>query len=218
MEFSRQENWSALLFPFPRDLPHSGIEPRYPTSQADSLPPEPAGKPLKGDVYLFRYSFISLSNILFCTLQCTRIALLLLNLFLNILLFLMLLWIKLFIFIFGFSIFENHLLFVSGYLLFEFWRLSTNLISKPLMRNNWHLAAGEGRPSLAGTLRPGRLGSSDNIRIPPGNIDSIYVWYLWDELIFLWDELMNWSYGTKEEVLSLVTWLLNDWRGQARKQ
>ena len=87
MEFSRQENWSALLFPFPRDLPHSGIEPRYPTSQADSLPPEPAGKPLKGDVYLFRYSFISLSNILFCTLQCTRIALLLLNLFLNILFF-----------------------------------------------------------------------------------------------------------------------------------
>ena len=101
MEFSRQENWSGLPFPFLRDLPHPKIETRSPTSQADSLPPELAGKPLKGDVYLFRYSFISLSNILFCTLQCTRTALLLLNFFLNILLILMLLWIKLFIFIFG---------------------------------------------------------------------------------------------------------------------
>ena len=27
MGFSRQEYWSGLLFPFPRDLPNSGIEP-----------------------------------------------------------------------------------------------------------------------------------------------------------------------------------------------
>ena len=27
MEFSRQEYWSGLLFPPPRDLPSSGIEP-----------------------------------------------------------------------------------------------------------------------------------------------------------------------------------------------
>ena len=26
MEFSRQEYWSGLPFPFPRDLPHSGIK------------------------------------------------------------------------------------------------------------------------------------------------------------------------------------------------
>ena len=30
------------------NLPHPGIEPRYPTLQADSLPPEPPGKPNAG--------------------------------------------------------------------------------------------------------------------------------------------------------------------------
>ena len=29
----------------PGDLPNPGIEPRSPTLQADSLPPEPPGKP-----------------------------------------------------------------------------------------------------------------------------------------------------------------------------
>ena len=34
--------------PFSReDLPNPGIEPRSPTLQADSLPPEPQGKPAK---------------------------------------------------------------------------------------------------------------------------------------------------------------------------
>ena len=45
MEFSRQEYWSGLLFPSPGDLPDPGIEPRSPTSEADSLPSEPPGKP-----------------------------------------------------------------------------------------------------------------------------------------------------------------------------
>ena len=45
MEFSRLEYWSWLPFPFPRDLPNPGIEPRSPTLQADSLPSEPPGKP-----------------------------------------------------------------------------------------------------------------------------------------------------------------------------
>ena len=45
MGFSRQENWSGLPCPPPRDLPNSGIEPRSPALQADSLPPEPPGKP-----------------------------------------------------------------------------------------------------------------------------------------------------------------------------
>ena len=35
--------WVAI--PFPRDLPDLGIKPRSPALQADSLPPEPPGKP-----------------------------------------------------------------------------------------------------------------------------------------------------------------------------
>ena len=35
MEFSRQEYWSGLLFPSPGDPPDPGIEPGYPTLQAD---------------------------------------------------------------------------------------------------------------------------------------------------------------------------------------
>ena len=54
MGFSRKEYWSRLPFSFSGDLP-TGIEPASPVSpalQADSLPPEPPGKP---------YSFLSLS-------------------------------------------------------------------------------------------------------------------------------------------------------------
>ena len=40
MGFSRQEYWSGLPFLSPGDLPNPGIEPRYPESQADSLPTE----------------------------------------------------------------------------------------------------------------------------------------------------------------------------------
>ena len=39
--FSRQKYWSGLLFLSPEDLPDSGIEPRSPALQADSLPSEP---------------------------------------------------------------------------------------------------------------------------------------------------------------------------------
>ena len=45
MEFSRQEYWSGQPFPSPGDLPNSGIKPRSPTLQVDSLPAEPQGKP-----------------------------------------------------------------------------------------------------------------------------------------------------------------------------
>ena len=48
MEFSRQEYWNGLPILFPRDLPDPRIEPRSPALQADSLPSEPPGKPLKG--------------------------------------------------------------------------------------------------------------------------------------------------------------------------
>ena len=41
----RQENWSGLPFPPPRDLPNPGIEPGSPALQADSLPLESSGKP-----------------------------------------------------------------------------------------------------------------------------------------------------------------------------
>ena len=45
MGFSRQEYWSGLPFPSPGDLPHPGIKPRSPASQADALPSEPPGSP-----------------------------------------------------------------------------------------------------------------------------------------------------------------------------
>ena len=38
IEFSRAEYWSGYLFPSPGDLPNSGIEPRSPAMQANSLP------------------------------------------------------------------------------------------------------------------------------------------------------------------------------------
>ena len=41
MEFSRQEYWSGLPFPSPRDLPNSEIKPESPALQADALPSEP---------------------------------------------------------------------------------------------------------------------------------------------------------------------------------
>ena len=44
MGFSRQEYWSGLLFPSPRNLPNPGIEPRSLTLQTDALPSEPPGK------------------------------------------------------------------------------------------------------------------------------------------------------------------------------
>ena len=46
MGFSRQEYWGGLTFPSPGDCPNSGIEPRSPTFQVDSLPSETSRKPL----------------------------------------------------------------------------------------------------------------------------------------------------------------------------
>ena len=45
MEFSRQEYWSGLPCPFPRDLPNPGIKSGSLTLQADALPSEPPGQP-----------------------------------------------------------------------------------------------------------------------------------------------------------------------------
>ena len=46
--FPRQEYWNGLPFPSPGDLPDPGIKLMSlpsPALQADSLPPEPPGKP-----------------------------------------------------------------------------------------------------------------------------------------------------------------------------
>ena len=45
MEFSKQEYWSGLPFPFPGDLPNAWIKPGPPALQTDALPSEPPGKP-----------------------------------------------------------------------------------------------------------------------------------------------------------------------------
>ena len=50
---SRQECWSGLPFPAPGDLPNSGIEPRSPALQADSLLSELL------DVLLFQFTLTS---------------------------------------------------------------------------------------------------------------------------------------------------------------
>ena len=43
--FSRQEYWNGLPCSPSRDLPHLGIEPRFPVLQPDSFPSEPPRKP-----------------------------------------------------------------------------------------------------------------------------------------------------------------------------
>ena len=43
--FPREEYCSGLPFPSPGDLPNPGIEPWYPSLQADCLTSEPPGKP-----------------------------------------------------------------------------------------------------------------------------------------------------------------------------
>ena len=45
MEFSRQEYWSGMPFPFPGDFPDPGMEYWSPSLEANSLPSEPSGKP-----------------------------------------------------------------------------------------------------------------------------------------------------------------------------
>ena len=44
LEFSRQEYWSGLPFPPPRDLPDSGIEPKSPASVGRFFTAESLGK------------------------------------------------------------------------------------------------------------------------------------------------------------------------------
>ena len=46
--FSREECWSGLPFPSPGDLPNPEVEPRSPVLEANSLPSDPPGKPIRG--------------------------------------------------------------------------------------------------------------------------------------------------------------------------
>ena len=55
MEFSRQEYWSGLSFPFPGDLPDPGIKPGSPALQTDALLSKPSWKPLI--IFLEYHSF-----------------------------------------------------------------------------------------------------------------------------------------------------------------
>ena len=53
MEFSRQEYWSGLPFPFPGDLSDPGIKPGSPALQADSLPLSHWVSPLSPVIQLY---------------------------------------------------------------------------------------------------------------------------------------------------------------------
>ena len=72
MEFSRQEYWSGLPFPFPGDVPKPGIKPRSPVLRADFLLPVPPRKALKkilhkDNSYTFPWSEVkSLSHVRLC--------------------------------------------------------------------------------------------------------------------------------------------------------
>ena len=72
LEFSGQEYWSGLPFPFPGDLPGPGIEPASPVLQADSLLSEALGKPsdlrtchLRQCITLFRTLLLTLGMFLY---------------------------------------------------------------------------------------------------------------------------------------------------------
>ena len=58
MVFFRQEYWSGLSSPSPGDLPNSGIEPRSPALQVDSLASEPPGDlAIKGNKNLLQHGW-----------------------------------------------------------------------------------------------------------------------------------------------------------------
>ena len=60
MEFSKQEYWSGLPFPSPRDLPDPEVEPRSPTMQAVSLPSESPGKPICESISIYLSIYLSI--------------------------------------------------------------------------------------------------------------------------------------------------------------
>ena len=71
MGFSRQEYWSGLSCPPPWDLPNPEIQPSSPTLQADSLPPEPSGKPRRS-TWVNKTNLVSASSVQFQSLTSRR--------------------------------------------------------------------------------------------------------------------------------------------------
>ena len=69
--FPRQEYWSEWTFPSPGDLPDSGIKPRFPALQEESLPSEQPGKPTAKEIKAKtrKYDLIKLGS--FCTAKGT---------------------------------------------------------------------------------------------------------------------------------------------------
>ena len=68
MEFSRQEYWSGLPYLSLANPPNPGIKSRSPTLRADSLPPEPPGKPSKSGWYALHWvSFLLLTHTQSCS-------------------------------------------------------------------------------------------------------------------------------------------------------
>ena len=72
-EFSRQEYWHGLPFPFLGDLPDPEIKARFSTLQADSSPTEPPGKP-----YKYQYFCLKQTNFL-CISPCFTVSYVLLH-------------------------------------------------------------------------------------------------------------------------------------------
>ena len=68
MGFSRRAYSSGLPLPSPGDLPNSGIEPRSPELQADSLPAKSPGKPKTEQKYTQRDRSMLSCDRLFATL------------------------------------------------------------------------------------------------------------------------------------------------------
>ena len=56
MEFLRQKCWSGLSFPFPGDLPGSGIEPSSPPLAGRFVTAEPPGKPKQPKSHSIQWS------------------------------------------------------------------------------------------------------------------------------------------------------------------
>jgi len=61
---SRQECWSGLPCPPAVDLPNTGIKPRSPATQVDSLPSEPPGKTWNSLCFIKNISLISVLTVL----------------------------------------------------------------------------------------------------------------------------------------------------------
>ena len=64
MGFSREEYWSGLSFPSPRDLPDPGIEPGSPAFQTDALTSEQPRKPITSYNCMQIYSYLKLQHLM----------------------------------------------------------------------------------------------------------------------------------------------------------